>query len=33
LAEYTNEQLVAELRKRGAYIMYGKDFDCVTTIE
>lgn len=33
LARYTNEQLVAELRKRGAYIMYGKDFDCVTTIE
>lgn len=32
LARYTNEQLVAELRKRGAYIMYGKDFDCVTTI-
>ena len=32
LAPYTNEQLVAELRRRGAYIMYGKDFDCVTTI-
>ena len=32
LARYTNEQLVNELRKRGAYIMYGKDFDCVTTI-
>jgi hypothetical protein len=32
LARYTNGQLVNELRKRGAYIMYGKDFDCVTTI-
>lgn len=32
LAPYTNEQLVAELRRRGAYIMYGSDFDCVTTI-
>ena len=32
LAPYTNEQLVAELRRRGAHIMYGSDFDCVTTI-
>lgn len=32
LAPYTNEQLVDELRRRGVYIMYGKDFDCVTTI-
>lgn len=32
LSRYTNEQLVAELRKRGAHIMYGSDFDCVTTI-
>lgn len=27
------ERLVVELRKRGAHIMYGSDFDCVTTIE
>lgn len=32
LAPYTNEQLVAELRRRGAYIMYGNDFDSITTI-
>ncbi len=32
LAPYTNEQLVAELRRRGAYIMYGSDFDSITTI-
>lgn len=32
LARYTNEELVAELRKRGAYIMYGKDFEPITTI-
>lgn len=32
LARYTNEELVAELRKRGAYIMYGKDFESITTI-
>lgn len=32
LARYTNDQLVAELRRRGAHIMYGSDFDCVTTI-
>ncbi|MCR8874325.1 hypothetical protein [Phocaeicola barnesiae] len=32
LAPYTNEQLVDELRRRGAYIMYGSDFDSITTI-
>lgn len=32
LAPYTNEQLVAELRRRGAYIMYGSDFNSITTI-
>ena len=32
LAPYTNEQLVAELRRRGAYIMYGSDFKSITTI-
>ena len=32
LARYTNDQLVAEHRRRGAHIMYGSDFDCVTTI-
>lgn len=32
LAPYTNEQLVTELRRRGAYIMYGSDFNSITTI-
>ena len=32
LAPYTNEQLVAEIRRRGAYIMYGSDFNSITTI-
>jgi hypothetical protein len=32
LARYTNDQLVAELRKRGVYIIYGKDFDKLITI-
>ena len=32
LARYTNDQLIAELRKRGVYIIYGKDFDKLITI-
>lgn len=32
LSVYTNDELVAELRKRGAHIMYGKDFKPITTI-
>lgn len=32
LSIYSNDELVTELRRRGAYIMYGKDFEPLLSI-